>query len=98
MIRTELFKYIYIPDMIEERVKELTDLGLKVEQKELYYLPDDPWENNNLVEEKRDVVADYQQLVDNFIIAGKRKATATGNVFQLDEEMIQKLRGLGYIK
>ena len=98
MVRTEIYKYIYIPEMIEEKLKELTDFGLTAQQRELFHLPDDPWERHNLIEEKKDVMTDYQHMVDNFIIAGKNEGVSSGNVFEMDEEMIQKLKGLGYIK
>ena len=98
MVRTELFKYIYIPEMIAEKVNELTELGLTVQQRELYHLSDDPWENRNLVEENHEVVTAYQRLADAFIVAGKLDSTGTDNIIVLEDDEIEKLRNLGYIK
>ena len=98
MVRTEMFKYIYIPEMVAEKMNELTELGFTFEQRELYYLSDDPWENRNMVEENHEVVTAYQRLADAFIVAGKQDSTDTDNILVLEEDEIEKLRNLGYIK
>ena len=75
--------------MISELVNQLTEQGIQVNQRELYSLADDPWESNNLIEEKQDVFSEYQRLVDNFILAGRQDAASTDHMLELSEAVRQ---------
>ena len=98
MIRTPLYKYIFIPEMIAAQVAELTEKGFRAEKRELFNLDDDPWEHANLAERAADVVGTYQSMVDKFILAGSSGGTGKQEILILNQEDIKRLRDLGYIK
>lgn len=98
MMRTDLFKYIFIPEMIKEKIEELEDAGKNLAQRELFDLADDPWEAENLAPAKPDVTREFQRFIDDFIRAGKGVGNDTRDFIELQEEDIRKLRDLGYIK
>ena len=102
MIRTSNYKYIYIPEMLPQKIEELIEFyskDIEINQRELYHLEDDPWEGINLIEEKPETVSTFQTMVDQYILAGNQQdAHASDNIIELSGEEIERLRNLGYIK
>ena len=98
MVRTPLFKYIFIPEMAQARVAELTELGYTVDKRELYNLEEDSREQRNLVRENPEAVASFQKLTDSFIRAGERRESGKDDIIVLSESDVKRLKALGYIK
>ena len=62
---------------------------------ELYYLPDDPDELNNLAETDRDRVAQLREVIASW---ANSIESGTAEEAELDEEDVEALRSLGYVE
>ncbi|MGC9400029.1 MAG: sulfatase [Anaerolineae bacterium] len=70
------------------------------EPDELFDLAQDPGERHNLLDEQPELVAELQALLETFVV-GSRKRRPNGRTKQLDleadDELAERLRGLGYL-
>ena len=98
MIRTELYKYIFIPEMIKEKIQTLTQQGMRVNKRELFNLKEDPWEQHNIAEREEENTKIFQGKIDEFILAASSDSSGTSKAINFSESELQNLRGLGYIK
>ena len=90
-----------------ERMKFLTtlagpvgdDLGVsETRQEELYDLVADPDERTNLAAERSEELASFQGRVRSFIDGARaQRSTRQGQQIELDEELLERLRALGYV-
>lgn len=64
---------------------------------ELYYLADDPREQENLYEDRPDMAASMELLLDRIIAGQSGPLGDLGPSLDLDQEEIKKLEALGYV-
>jgi arylsulfatase A-like enzyme len=82
-LRTNQFKFIY-------NLESLTE--------ELYDLQTDPNEQKNLAKEDRDLTATFVDRMFQWLAEIEAKAATEGKEVIADENMLEKLRSLGYIE
>ncbi len=68
------------------------------EELELYDLSKDPLERKNLASSRKKIVTELSRQLDGIIEAAKRGDGAGDHALDLDEEAMEKLRELGYIR
>ena len=75
------------------------DLGVsEIRQEELYDLAGDPDERTNLAAERSEELASFQNRVRSFIDGARAlRSTRQGQQIELDEEILERLRALGYV-
>jgi hypothetical protein len=75
------------------------DLGVsEIRQEELYDLAGDPDERTNLAAERSEELASFQNRVRTFIDGARAlRSTRQGQQIELDEELLERLRALGYV-
>jgi arylsulfatase A-like enzyme len=75
------------------------DLGVsETRQEELYDLVADPDERTNLAAERSEELASFQGRLRSFIDGARaQRSTRPGQQIELDEELLERLRALGYV-
>ena len=73
----------------------------KNDAKELYHLQIDPWEEKNIAYEEKEKTQELQSQLENLL--QRPDATPfhykpTPEIISLDEDLLKRLRGLGYIE
>jgi arylsulfatase A-like enzyme len=75
------------------------DLGVsETRQEELYDLVADPHERANLAAERSEELTSFRSRVRSFIDGARaQRSTRQGQQIELDEELLERLRALGYV-
>jgi len=101
-VRKGGYKYIWIenPDIYKDRTFK------DIQQYELFDLKNDPGEKNNIYALNRGLAREYHKILEQHLKeTGRIRKTLRGDSFkpgnennQIDEDVIEKLKGLGYIE
>ena len=75
------------------------DLGVsEIRNEELYNLVEDPQERNNLATERGEELAPFRNRMRSFLDSARvLRSTRKGQEVELDEELLERLRALGYV-
>ena len=98
-IRTDRYRYVYNPTGFHPHpIAEVPEIAYPIDEEELYDVMADPLESNNRVSEKSQTAQDMLKKLSDWKYFETWLSSEIDTEQKIPEEVLERLRSLGYIK